>query len=1478
MAKTNRNFIKGKMNKEMDERLLPNGEYIDALNIRIGSTEADEMGVVENAKGNLQLTTLRYNTTALSSDAVCIGAYADSANETLYWFVHDPSFTVGATGKIDLVVSYNTNTSIITYHVVSIDDGGGVDTTLNFNPTYLITGVDMVEDLLFFTDDYNAPRKINVTSVYAEPSANIDQFTNEEILVIKRPPLEAPTMTLSTEGDEDAFMSERFICFAYRYRYEDGEYSATSPFTKVAFTPGAFQYSPDNSLNEGMVNTTTRAELTLKTGSSLVKGIDVLFKEADDSTIKVIEKLDKTDLGIADDADYPFTFEDSKIFTILPASEILRLYDNVPRFAQGQTMMGNRLVYGNYVDGYDLIDGNGNDVQLDYSVELVSEDIGSSDISDTLSASSYTYGSGGSIPDSLATFDFAGLDLVEGALFILTFNHDHHSFTVAPGGTPTPAQTNNDVQVEFTFTLPQSFESVYDLAVSDYFQNIVGTASTIQPFADACDGVTLTDQFNCAVAGSLGAYTKYESGIDAANDPVAIVASLGSDTIGFRFPAIRYVDDITTPTANVYEFLTCSLAEGEYRRFTNVRSLHSNRGYEVAIIYMDDYGRSTTALVSATNTVQVPCENSELQNFIRITIPSTQVAPSWATRYRFAIKPDREGYNTIYSSIFFQEEGGNDAYFLIDGENARKVEEGQRLYVKADSTGTVLSCAETTVLSSEAYAEGDIPGVSDSSSPAGVYMKLNANEFSSEVDGTNIIRRPETNHTRGERGYSPVIALDFGVYGNDESFIPATLPASTRVAIDTELKRQGKKTGSSCEPRRYRFNKTFTVGADYSTPKDWFDTENIAQTLNSGNQIAATTDNVYNSNLISASSYSDMITQFKEANFAAPDYKGNVLTSFWQWGTVPDSDSGGVGTKYYLIVSGTVACGSNRKRRSNIKGNLTLFIADDVLVFETEPQDASPDLFYLSDETFEINSSGEHQGNVQNQDFGTDQSAIVDSGMYNCFTFGNGVESYRVRDSIVGKTFNLGNRSTLTQSQDYKEIRRYADLTYSGVYNQESNVNKLNEFNLGLLNFKPLEQSFGPIQKLFARETDILVLQEDKISYVLAGKNLLSDSVGGGSVASVPEVLGTQIARIEEYGISSNPESFAEWGYDKFFTDVKRGVVIQLTGSDKGKEKLQTISSSGMRTWFRDLFIDAANTQKLGGYDPYSKEYVLSSNDRDLPGEDDVIPCGSSVTYNFSERATVQYTVDLGTVTGDVDIDYAFVSAGSTTVSVIWDGSTYTSGPTITDGTVTFNKLTPYPTTAEVIISATQADTVIELTNNCPEGQPLTVIQVGLSNINIANETIHHQYRYTEGTYTSPTQSTFIQMSDSATNPVVSQYQTASGIQGEPGFPSNESTVRIIANKLGTDTLDFAGADRLMYVRSNILYGNNATDLQTLIGLASVSPPTVIDDGDVHYAEFTMPPNTNQYLYLIWQYRAKATSTNLCYESSSPDDVCCGCN
>ena len=87
MANIQRNFIAGRMNKSLEERLLPNGEYTNAINVRLGSTEQSEIGSVENSKGNTKLTSLTYTDgTALSSSARCIGSFADEGNDVMYWF------------------------------------------------------------------------------------------------------------------------------------------------------------------------------------------------------------------------------------------------------------------------------------------------------------------------------------------------------------------------------------------------------------------------------------------------------------------------------------------------------------------------------------------------------------------------------------------------------------------------------------------------------------------------------------------------------------------------------------------------------------------------------------------------------------------------------------------------------------------------------------------------------------------------------------------------------------------------------------------------------------------------------------------------------------------------------------------------------------------------------------------------------------------------------------------------------------------------------------------------------------------------------------------------------------------------------------------------------------------------------------------------------------------------------------------------
>ena len=84
-----------------------------------------------------------------------------------------------------------------------------------------------------------------------------------------------------------------------------------------------------------------------------------------------------------------------------------------------------------------------------------------------------------------------------------------------------------------------------------------------------------------------------------------------------------------------------------------MKSLHSNRGYDVGIVYMDEFNRASTALVSENNTVHVPCSNCDKRNWIKVTIPISQRAPYWAKRYKFVIKADRENYETIYASISF---------------------------------------------------------------------------------------------------------------------------------------------------------------------------------------------------------------------------------------------------------------------------------------------------------------------------------------------------------------------------------------------------------------------------------------------------------------------------------------------------------------------------------------------------------------------------------------------------------------------------------------------------------------------------------------------------------------------------------------------------------------------------------------------------------------------------------------------------------
>jgi len=1555
MANTTRNFTQGKMNKMVDERLVPNGEYVDALNVRMGSTEGSEIGVIENSKGNTQLTTLRFEGVALSSAARCIGAYEDGANETLYWFVHDPTFEGPGTPTqiVDMIVSFDVKTSALTYHVISVNDGSDVTTTLNFNSDYLITGVDLVDGtLLFFTDNYNPPRKINVTQNYPDPANGLDQFAYNEILVIKKPPSASPKITLLNTGGESTYMEDRFLCFGYRYKYSDDEYSATSQFSTAAFTPGGFQFSPDSYLNEGMINFTNTAQITFNSGGPLVKGIDLLFKDNDSNVVKIIEKLDKAENAYLDNQEYTYSFTNSKIFTILPEAEILRLYDNVPRFAQAQTLMGNRLMYGNYVEGYDLIDYQGNPTRLNFFTTQTNDDIGLEEVADTTDSVNYSIGPSNT---SLAQINLEfpdDIELINGSAIQVTVKFQHESFN---GTAPFPVETTFETEIGFIFNVQQDFNSVYEYATSLSFMDQVGTTSNIKPLQDAvepennsCNGTTFTDAFYCSIPANLDALFKYDGGISSGGpQPIQIVASPGSNTIGLKLPAVQFVDDIATPTQNVYEYYDIIFGEVLYQKVGVAESLHSNRGYEVGMVYMDEFNRATPALVSLNNTEHFPCGTSFFKNSIQVTIPTTQIAPEWAKRYKFVIKPDKEDYETIYTNLFYEDPNSSAAYFLLEGENSQKITEGQRLIVKADTEGPMIRCVRATVLEKEAKEEGFVslenpdPDGEPIPVPAGTYMKINSTQFSAELDPDAIVSYGKRKTTADKRDHYPLVPYPVNIAGTDSAnptweFVDYDIPAGSRIVFDFYFERIGRGDGNNaCERRTYDLDETYVASSDYDSFMDWFNGDNIGETLNNGVGYAGDNSCPPENEYLPALLESD--------NGQEPqDVPQNLCTNYYQFYRNNTTN------QLLFCVRGTRACSGTKKQRSRVILKITVFRAEDTIVFESEPIDSSPDIWYEGADSFPIISDsdscsfditvdtnepdpiafnyvdldgvgqqivcnpaqtitdifgrcgtmgvsastppvdpanitidsttlpqGSHVTDVQPQT--TTQAGIVNVGLFNCYSFGNGVESYKIRDGLLGKKLVFGNRVTSTQALDYKEIRRFADITYSGVFNDESNINRLNEFNGGLLNFKALEESFGPIQKLFARETDVLTLQEDKISYVLSGKNLLSDAGTGSLLQSVPEVLGTQIARIEEFGISHNPESFVQWGPEKYFVDSKRGSVLMLSGTSYTNDSLAVVSSFGMRTWFRDLFLVQQNTQKLGGYDPYMNEYVITGNTIPIPFPEECLPCGVQTQYSLINTDKFKQCYELGDAVGDVNIEYNIINiSGQVKFTATYNGIDYDTGFVSSSGTLTFPKSLAN-NTEMVLDIVTNGSVEFELTVNCPEPQQMTVVYICATSDNESDDTIHNDYNWSQSGFQSVVDSQPVTFLSGGGNPVVSYYNTITGFKGQGQIPPDGAVVTMAFNKFSGDTATFdINTNKFRYYKSNTLYANTPQAISQLIGLSSVASP--IDSSlapDYYKATFGVPVGTEQYLYIIYDYR-KPTLVDLCF-GNDVFDSCCDC-
>jgi hypothetical protein len=86
MSEIKKQFTGGKMNKDVDERLVPTGEYRDAMNIQVSTSEGPDVGTIQNILGNTHGCDAG-NNSAIGDDAFTVGSISDEKNDTLYWLI-----------------------------------------------------------------------------------------------------------------------------------------------------------------------------------------------------------------------------------------------------------------------------------------------------------------------------------------------------------------------------------------------------------------------------------------------------------------------------------------------------------------------------------------------------------------------------------------------------------------------------------------------------------------------------------------------------------------------------------------------------------------------------------------------------------------------------------------------------------------------------------------------------------------------------------------------------------------------------------------------------------------------------------------------------------------------------------------------------------------------------------------------------------------------------------------------------------------------------------------------------------------------------------------------------------------------------------------------------------------------------------------------------------------------------------------------
>ena len=1182
------------LNKDNDPRVLKSIELVDALNIRVSNNDDGNAGVVKNIKGN---TVVAYKNTVDTLPAgtnKVIGHVSNLQKDEVFYFVYNS----------------NNNHTIYKYSLAS-DRVIKVyqDSVLKFTENGFVKADIIVnqynDTLLYFTDSVTSPKKINISKAesglypneYSQGTDSLTTLTEEErlyfITAAKQPPLAPPTFNFFTDSSKTVNnLYEKTFQFAYQYVYDDGEVSAISPYSAVAFTAEQLN---DGLITEDAKKTSNGINVEVKTHIGDVKKLRVLARSGSDDVFYVIDEIDNDRSSVHTKT---IKFFNDGSYTAVTKDQFNKLFDNVPLKADTQAISNNRLMYGGYTEGYNNVDVD-IDVLSNYKKRYPTYDTPMTLDTDNNSTAKTIEIDLSDFPGVLNPGSTYTLDLTVLSDYVkINMQNYPMSWQEAQKGTNVlRGRIDDTVNVDMTpikrnfVYAPTHATTKQDAAtaIMGYLStNIDVSFDTINQFLD--HATKITDVINGGVGDGNTRYAYYKG------SGIVRLTNRSYNLTSEKITAEIKIIDAAFTIDRLYG-QAGGAADFTDERFVSSTGYNGNAQEPATSINISYDGDGSTYTGYSLTLAGDP---------VKYFNPLYSTTENANSRFQNATLTNNSRYS----------EGGVGSLSFKAGANHSL---GVVYYDDRNRSGSVQKAPETYV---KWFGERGKKG------PTSLVMRIkNAapswatrwspvyagnSTISNHIQYSVIEARYETNTTAlksAAQDYNNKIFVSFrSLAGKEDSYVE-----SKGALLDYSFTKGDKlrvlSFGDNYYPNGVDFN---VVGYEYfsASPTDnpiFDDTSEAAKYKTTGYYlilednghskfgkaaVVANTDDWDNKCVVE-------IYSKKKTTEGLPFYE--IGKSYAVSNGVHSGER--TATSVEFSLTGT---GSFRKFYSDEKvfrGDTFTKSGVEIDIYNVELSD-NTSYSYMGDCVVVQGDNGTHTMTVQNPDVVVE---LTDGDVYyrlRQLRHGKDHTSYNylteyIEDSSLSDFFG-SNQQSYGRSNLYSpstiQLYRKASITYSEPFNYDSQDLLLSSFNLSLANFDDFDNSYGSIKFLQNSADSLICIQQNKMSVIPVGRNIIQYASENADLVASNNILGTPQYMAGNYGCDDNPESVSIRFGRVYFSDIRSGKVLAF-----GASGIEPISEKNMDSFFSKKFADATKYTSAvdlnSGYDPDNDEYLVSIND-----------------------------------------------------------------------------------------------------------------------------------------------------------------------------------------------------------------------------------------------------------------------------------------